>query len=182
VNSQFNAEKVYTGARIQLATAVLQAGGWSIGQQSPENMVAGSIYFYVFNAQTHWCWMCSIPKESFYLAVDRLPDTGTEHSAAANGVAHLSRLAAAGKGPDGWEDNLALLLTAYIVPTKTFKLADQGRSAPHFPVITYPKSSMIRPVALPGSDRFALPVPDIVKAAQFTIEYDRRNRPEWVGD
>lgn len=80
-----------------------------------------------------------------------------------------------------WENELCIALTGYITKTATYDQSAHGSSAPHFVVINYGKSEMIRPFAIPGSDRFLLPAQHVMQLVQIVVSRDTIMHPEWVG-
>ena len=56
----------YMAARVQTIHTVARASGWELHTSNAELMVESSVFFYVFDTQSNWCWSCSIPKTMFF--------------------------------------------------------------------------------------------------------------------
>ena len=172
--------KAFSVARMGVKTLVMKAGGWDVGQAHEERLVQPAIFFYVMDQKTQWVWMCSLSKPSFYEGVKQLPPDTADLAVA--GVAAVVNQAAEGKADGDWEEQLAKLLSSYIVNTRTYELSGQGRLASHFMVMHYGKASMIRPAALSGSDQHAIPAHIILSRFNDLIAHDRQRNPLWVAD
>lgn len=170
--------EAFKAARISTATTVNSAGGWCPRIQNEDLMLSSSIYIYLYDQQTAWCWMCSIPKSSFHETALQLVPCAPEH--AAGGVATLAAKAASGLEVANWEEELALALVAYLRGTATFESARQGAGAPHFIVIRYGAGGMVRPFAANGSDRFPMSVDRVLGAVESVMKLDQFHHPEWI--
>jgi hypothetical protein len=170
--------EAFKAARISTATIVNAAGGWCPRIRNEELMVSSSFFIYLYDQQTKWCWMCSIPKSAFQEAAQRLPSSTPAQ--AAGGVSELVSKAASGNEEENWEEVLSLLLVAYLRGTATFSSATTGSGAPHFVVIRYGAASMVRPFAVNGNDRFPLSVDRVLGAVDYVMKLDRVNHPEWI--
>lgn len=170
--------EAFKAARISTATIVNAAGGWCPRIKNEELMVPNSIFIYVFDQHTAWCWMCSIPKSSFLEAARLLAPCDPAH--AAGGVSAFVERAAKGVEVANWEEHLAQLLVAYLQGTDTYSAAMQGSGAPHFVVIRYGAASMVRPFAVNGSDRFPLSVDKVLGAVESVMKLDRAKHPDWI--
>lgn len=172
--------KTFSSARLGLKTLQMQAGGWDVGQAHEDRMIHPAIFFYVMDHQTRWVWMCSVPKACFYEAVKALPDYDVD--LAVTGVAHIIKRVARGDTFEEWEEQLAKLLSAYILKTCTYAQSDQGRLASHFLIMNYGQSGMIRPAATHGSDHHVIPAQMIMNRFDYLLAHDRQRNPEWVRD
>lgn len=172
--------RAFAAARMGVKTLEMKAGGWDVGQAHEERLIQPAIFFYVMDQKTQWMWMCSVPKSSFYEGVKRLPPYTADLAVA--GVAAVVNQAAQGKAEGEWEEQLAKLLSAYIVNTRTYEQSGQGRLASHFMFMHYGKASMIRPAALGGSDQHVIPAHIILSRFHDLIAHDRQRNPLWVAD
>lgn len=170
--------RAFSAARLGVKTLVMKAGGWSVGQAHEDRLVHPAIFFYVMDHQTQWVWMCSVPKSSFYEGVKALPAGAADLAVA--GVGSVVNQAALGEAAGDWEEQLAKLLSAYIVNTRTYVQSGQGRLASHFMVVHYGKAGMIRPAALGGSDQHVIPAHIILSRFDDLIAHDRQRNPLWV--
>ena len=180
MNSAREQGRAFSAARLGVKTLVMKAGGWDVGQAHEERMVQPAIFFYVMDQKTQWLWMCSVPKSSFYEGVKQLPPDTAD--LAVSGVASVVKEAAQGKAEAEWEEQLAKLLSAYIVNTRTYEQSGRGRLASHFMVMHYGKAGMIRPAALGGSDQHVIPADIILSRFNDLIVHDRQRNPLWVAD
>ena len=172
--------KTFSSARLGVKTLDMKAGGWDVGQAHEDRMIHPAIFFYVKDHQTQWTWMCTVPKACFYEAAKALPDYDV--GLAVTGVAHIIHRVARGKVFEEWEEQLAKLLSAYILKTRTYAMSDQGRLAAHFLVMHYGQSGMVRPGALQGSDQHVIPAQTIMSRFDDMLAHDRQRNPEWVRD
>lgn len=163
-------------ARIQSIESVMKASDWKLQIHDRNAMVPSSIFLYVYDTQSKWLWLCTIAKTDFYFASAKLHTISVEQSASA--VAAFIGLHN-GEPSGTWEAQLALALTAYITKTATYQQG-KGVAAPHFVVINYGATNNVRPFAIPGSDRFALPVDQIHKMVAQVIDRDKLLHPHWV--
>lgn len=168
----------FTAARLGLKTALMKAGGWDVGHANQETIAEPAMFFYVYDQQTSWTWLCSVPKRIFYGALAM--DIPYAAEVAAAGAAQIVKLASVGSPEDDWEEKLAKLLSAYIVKTKTYEQAGQGKLASHFLLVHYGKSGNLRPTALAGSDQYVLPVDKVLQCFDFVIAHDLQRNPQWV--
>lgn len=169
--------RAYEKARVKTVLLNLSSGGWGVDIKDEAQIVDSSIFIYVFDQESEWCWMCAIAKRSFHEATLLTARLNVEHaSSAVAGLIHE-------RGTSGqsreWSYGLAYALTAYIAKTKTFAMAEEGKKAPHFGIINYGRSERVRPFALPGSDRFSLPAQYFLQAARSVMAIDSKNHPEW---
>lgn len=170
--------KAFSAARMGVKTSVMKAGGWVVGQANEQQMVQPAIFFYVHDHQTRWTWMCSLPKNLFFEAAQNLPSY--EMGMATHGVAHLVEQASKGMAQGEWEEDLAKLLSAYIIKTSTYERAGQGNLAPHFLVVHYGNTQLLRPAAINGSDQFALTAQQVMEAFVHIVTLDGVRNPQWV--
>ena len=61
----------FLAARAKTAITVLNATGWDQGIVNPEHVSVDSVCFYVMDCQTQWVWSCSVPRESFFAALEQ---------------------------------------------------------------------------------------------------------------
>jgi hypothetical protein len=166
----------YAKARVQTVVSMMGASGWNVHTANPELMVPSSIFFYVFDHVSRWCWMCSIPKPVFYEAADNLASIGLPEC-----VSAVAGLVGSRDGMSSdWENQLGVALTGYITKTATYGQSNHGSSAPHFVVINYGKSKMVRPFAVPGGDRFVLPAQRVMELVRVVVSRDTITHPDWV--
>lgn len=170
--------KTFSSARLGVKTLVMKAGGWDVGQANEDRLTHPAIFFYVMDQQTQWVWMCSVPKPCFYGAVKALPDYDVDLAVA--GVAYIINRMAKGNAFVDWEEQLAKLLSAYILKTRTFAQSGQGHLAAHFLVMHYGQSGMLRPAALQGSDQHVVPAQIILSRFDDLLTHDRLHNPDWV--
>lgn len=169
--------QLYEKARVKTVLLNMNAGGWGVDLKDEAQMVDSSIFIYVLDSESDWCWMCAIGKQRFQEATLLTARLNVEHASSA--VAGLIRERGTSEQNQQWSYSLAYALTAYIAKTKTFAMAEEGRKVPHFGIINYGRSERLRPFALPGSDRFALPAQYFLEAARSVMDIDSKNHPEW---
>lgn len=172
--------EAYMAARVQVVQSIARASGWELHTSNAELMVESSVFFYVFDTQCNWCWSCSLPKSMFFEASLQTNDFTVEQ-AASSLQAKISDCVGRPAGPDQqWENELAIHLVAYVTKTETYRQTQRATRAPHFGVLHYSKTRMIRPFALKGSDRFLLPAATVLEYAKDVISVDSQRHPEWV--
>lgn len=172
--------RAFLAARLGVKTLVLKAGGWNVGQAHEDRVAQPAIFFYVMDHKTQWVWMCSVLKSSFYDAVKALPADVAD--IAVTGVCAVVSKAAKGEADGDWEEQLAKLLSAYIVNTRTYEQSGQGHLASHFMIAHYGNAGTIRPAALGGSDQHVIPAHIILSRFNDLIAHDRQRNPLWVAD
>lgn len=173
--------KQFQGARVQTLVSVANASGWAMKIAQADELLGGGVFFYVHDHQTGKIWVCQIAKTTFHQVRQELKDVAVDQA-----VGNVGRLLATGmENPESnsldWENELGLSLTAYITKTKTYGLTQNASLTSHFVCIHYGKTSLIRPFALDGNDRFLLPTDTVVNAIQGVIAMDRQSHPEWIG-
>lgn len=168
----------FLAAKAKTAITILNATGWQEGIINPEALSSDSVFFYVFDYHTKWIWCCSIPKDSFYLAVNKFAKVSQFEKIACCGM-FIAECVTKGLNPER-ENDLALALTAYISITKTYQATDNAAKQNHFAVIWYGQTNNLRPFALGGSARHLLTADLIQNAIKQVVAIDLKNHPEWA--
>jgi hypothetical protein len=163
----------------KLRTAIVNATGWSEHVVDAELVGEPSVFFYVFDYDSKWTWMVSVPKKAFFNLIDSLkhhPDdvlvNNCNHSIA-------SCCESNGRNPDA-EHELALTISGYFSITRSYQLTQNASKANHFVTIRYSKNDILRPFALAGSELYPLPYESVKDALHRVILQDGANHPEWI--
>jgi len=164
---------------------------WSVEMHDEEAAGSPSVLLYVWDSDTGWTWLCSVPRQRFAA-------TSTEASCERPAVVDAIRSklgnviyrAATGNDPDlsdeaPWEHVLGSRLAAYAGTTQAWAVAGGLRNGGHFIVSYYRKAreavGMLRPFALSGDTRGrdVLAVERLLDAVRSVRRVDRERHPEW---
>ena len=170
----------FLAARAKTAITVLNATGWDQGIVNPEHVSVDSVCFYVMDCQTQWVWSCSVPRESFFAALEQSKSAKKEAAIACCGQM-ITACAKASELTTDMQNDLALALVAYINITQAYQLTQRATKANHFGVIRYGATDTLRPFAMGGPAHHLLAADDISQAMQQVIAIDKANHPEWMG-
>jgi hypothetical protein len=171
-------DATFAYARVATVKSILGASGWKMDVNNPQQMVASSIHFYILDHRSDFVWMCTIPKDEFQLAIEKLPQSAPGE--AVEGVIHLLLQIMKPDAGSEVQSQLALMLTAYLRGTKTFEYAGRGHRTSHFGFIHYAGSKMLRPFALQGADRFPLDANTVREGFNQVVRIDKGNHPDWL--
>ena len=174
-----------------LTSACAGAAGWSVDIHDAEAAVSPSVLIYVWDSDTGWTWLCSVPRQRFATASTT---ASRERSAVVDAIrgklGSVIYRAATGLGPDPadeapWEQVLGSMLAAYAGTTQAWAVASGLRDGGHFIVSYYRKAGqtvgILRPFALSGDTRGrdVLPVEQLLQAVRSVQSMDRERHPEW---
>lgn len=169
----------FLAARAKTAITVLNATGWDQGIVNPEHVSVDSVCFYALDFQTQWVWSCSVPRESFFAALEQLKSVKKETTVACCGQM-IAACVKASELTAEMQNDLALALTAYVGITQAYQHTERATKAHHFGVIRYGTTDTLRPFAMGGPARHLLAADDISQAMQHVIAIDKTNHPEWI--
>ena len=174
-----------------VTSACAGAAGWSVEMHDEEAAASPSVLLYVWDSETDWTWLCSVPRQRFAA-------TSTKASSERPAVVDAIRgklggviyRAATGLDPDPvgevpWQSVLGSMLAAYAGTTQAWAAADRLSGGGHFIVSYYRKAGqvvgMLRPFALSGDTRGrdVLPVERLIGAVRSVQSMDRERHPEW---
>lgn len=166
-------------ARLDTVKVVNSAGGWNLNVINPDQVLGGSVFFYLHDAATGKLWTASVAKPMFHKARKELEEVCIE--VAASGIEkHFKEWMAAEQPDPTLDTTLATFVTAYISKTQTYQLTVNATLSQHFVCIHYNSSGYIRPFAMMGNDRFLNPVDEVLNAIETVISRDRKAHPEWA--
>lgn len=157
---------------------VLSAGGLPFESDGEERVAEPSVFFYAKDHQTQWVWQCSLSSSAFVDATRAASEY--PQGAAAYGIAALISKTAAETSDAGWERKLAMLLTAFILKTKTFAISGRGHRTSHFLVLNYGHANLVRPASMNASDRQVIPSHIVLSRFDAMLAHDRKHYPQWV--
>lgn len=174
-----------------VTSACAGAAGWSVEMHDEEAAASPSVLLYVWDSETGWTWLCSVPRQRFAATSTK---ASRERPAVVDSIrgklGNVIYRAASGIGPDPadeapWEQVLGSMLAAYAGTTQAWSVAGCLRDGGHFIVSYYRKSGeavgMLRPFALSGDTRGrdVLPVERLLDAVRSVQRMDRERHPEW---
>jgi len=174
-----------------VTSACAGAAGWSVEIHDEKAAASPSALLYVWDSETGWTWLCSIPRQRF--AATSTKASG-ERPAVVDSIrgklGNVVYRAATGLDPDPvdeapWQSVLGSMLAAYAGTTQAWAAADRLSGGGHFIVSYYRKAGeavgMLRPFALSGDTRGrdVLPVERLLDAVQSVQRVDRERHPEW---
>ena len=174
-----------------VTSACAGAAGWSVEMHDEEAATSPSVLLYVWDSETGWTWLCSIPRQRF---VATSAKASRERPAVVDAIrGKLGKViyrAATGIDPDPadeapWQSVLGSMLAAYAGTTQAWAAADRLSGGGHFIVSYYRKAGeavgMLRPFALSGDTRGrdVLPVERLIAAVRSVQGMDRERHPEW---
>lgn len=174
-----------------VTSACAGAAGWSVEMHDEEAAASPSVLLYVWDSETGWTWLCSVPRQRFAATSTK---ASRERPAVVDAIrgklGNVIYRAATGLEPDPadeapWEHVLGSMLAAYAGTTQAWAVAGGLRDGGHFIVNYYRKpgeaAGMLRPFALSGDTdgRAVLPVEQVLDAVWSIQEMDRERHPEW---
>lgn len=162
-------------AKEKLLSTIMKANGWVQGVVNRELIDDDSVFFYVYDYQTHWTWCCSVPKTAFFSIVNQAAtmEESDRVSLCGNLIAEFASREYL--DPEN-ENNLAIAVAAYFSITKVYQVTEQATKANHFAIIRYGQNNEIRPFALGGPERYFIPANQIVESMQKVIALDASKR------
>lgn len=173
-------ESDFKAARVKTAITIMNATGWKHGVVNPDCVSVDSVFFYVLDYETQWIWCCSIPRDSFYAALEQSKATAQDVSISYCGHMIAEGAAASALNPSK-EGDLAIALTSYIGITKSYQMTERATKANHFVVIRYGQTDTLRPFAMSGPDRHLIAANEVERAMKQVIAMDASSHPEWIG-
>ena len=174
-----------------ITSACAGAAGWSVEMHDEEAAASPSVLLYVWDSDTGWTWLCSVPRQKFTATSTK---ASREQPAVVDAIrgklGNVIYRAATGLDPDPadeapWEQMLGSMLAAYAGTTQAWAAADRLSGGGHFIVNYYRKAGqavgLLRPFALSGDTRGrdVLPVERLLEAARSVQGIDRKRHPEW---
>ena len=166
-------------ARAKTTALIMNATGWNKGIINPDKIGTDSIFFYVLDYETKWIWCCSIPRDSFFEAINH--ESGIKSSDASCICAYMIKQASCSKSMSLEKENdLAIALTCYIKITQSYQLTDCAKNQNHFAVIRYGANDILRPFAMGGPARHLIDAEHVQDALEMVVSMDLKNHPEWV--
>ena len=174
-----------------VTSACAGAAGWSVEMHDEEAAASPSVLLYVWDSETGWTWLCSVPRQRFAATSTK---ASSERPAVVDSIrgklGSVIYRAAMGLDPDPadeapWEQVLGSMLAAYAGTTQAWAAADRLSGGGHFIVSYYRKAGevvgMLRPFALSGDTRGrdVLPVERLIGAVRSVQRMDRVRHPEW---
>lgn len=176
-----------------VTSACAGAAGWSVEMHDEEAAASPSVLLYVWDSETGWTWLCSVPRQRFAATSTK---ASSERPAVVDSIrgklGSVIYRAAMGLDPDPadeapWEQVLGSMLAAYAGTTQAWAAADRLSGGGHFIVSYYRKAGeavgMLRPFALSGDTRGrdVLAVERLIGAVRSVQSMDRKRHPEWFG-
>ena len=174
-----------------VTSACAGAAGWSVEMHDEEAAASPSVLLYVWDSETGWTWLCSVPRQRFAATSTK---ASSERPAVVDSIrgklGSVIYRAAMGLDPDPadeapWEQVLGSMLAAYAGTTQAWAAADRLSGGGHFIVSYYRKAGeavgMLRPFALSGDTRGrdVLAVERLIGAVRSVQRMDRVRHPEW---
>jgi len=167
-------------ARASVVRLASEAAGWNLGALNADEVQEGSVFLYLFDVPSNRLWVASVPKSNFHAGMPKFQSMSIGDAVNAIGLMVRSNTNSALDFDAEQEKLLALMLSSYISKTQTYVRSNGATLASHFVVIHYGRTSMLRPFALNGNDRFLLPSNSVLDAIHQVIDIDRANHPDWV--
>lgn len=174
-----------------VTSACAGAAGWSVDIHDEEAAASPCVLLYVWDSDTGWTWLCSVPRHRFTAASTK---ASRERPAVVDAIrgklGSVIHRAAIGLDPDPadetpWEQVLGSMLSAYAGTTQAWAVAEGLRGGGHF-IVNYYRNpgeavGLLRPFALSGDTRGrdVLSVERLLEAVRSVQRMDRERHPEW---
>lgn len=171
-------EKTRLAAKASTDALIMGAVGWQAGIVNPEITGVDSIFIYVFDYGAKWTWSCSVPREAFFPVLKTFGTIPNDDIVGYCGQM-IAKSAPLHKLDLEKANELAIALSGYIGMTRCYQLTSEAKTANHFVVIRYGKTSTLRPFAMSGPARYLLPADVVEGAIKQVIALDLKKHPEW---
>lgn len=174
-----------------VTSACAGAAGWSVEIHDEEAATSPSVLLYVWDSETGWTWLCSVPRERFIaVSIEASRGRPAVIDAIRGKLGSVIYRAATGLDSDPadefpWAQVLGSMLAAYAGTTQAWAVAGGLRDGGHFIVNYYRKAGeefgRLRPFALSGDTRGrdVLPVESLLDAVRSVQKIDRTRHPDW---
>lgn len=174
-----------------VTSACAGAAGWSVEIHDEEAATSPSVLLYVWDSETGWTWLCSVPRERFIaVSIEASRERPAVIDAIRGKLGSVIYRAATGLDSDPadefpWAQVLGSMLAAYAGTTQAWAVAGGLRDGGHFIVNYYRKAGeefgRLRPFALSGDTRGrdVLPVESLLDAVRSVQKIDRTRHPDW---
>jgi hypothetical protein len=174
-----------------VTSACAGAAGWSVEIHDEEAAASPSVLLYVWDSETGWTWLCSVPRERFIaVSIEASRGRPAVIDAIRGKLGSVIYRAATGLDSDSadevpWAQVLGSMLAAYAGTTQAWAVAGGLRDGGHFIVNYYRKAGeefgRLRPFALSGDTRGrdVLPVESLLDAVRSVQKIDRTRHPDW---
>lgn len=174
-----------------VTSACAGAAGWSVEIHDEEAAASPSVLLYVWDSETGWTWLCSVPRERFIaVSIEASRERPAVIDAIRGKLGSVIYRAATGLDSDSadevpWAQVLGSMLAAYAGTTQAWAVAGGLRDGGHFIVNYYRKAGeefgRLRPFALSGDTRGrdVLPVESLLDAVRSVQKIDRTRHPDW---
>ncbi len=174
-----------------VTSACASAAGWSVEIHDEEAAASPSVLLYVWDSETGWTWLCSVPRERFIaVSIEASRGRPAVIDAIRGKLGSVIYRAATGLDSDSadevpWAQVLGSMLAAYAGTTQAWAVAGGLRDGGHFIVNYYRKAGeefgRLRPFALSGDTRGrdVLPVESLLDAVRSVQKIDRTRHPDW---
>ncbi len=174
-----------------VTSACASAAGWSVEIHDEEAATSPSVLLYVWDSETGWTWLCSVPRERFIaVSIEASRGRPAVIDAIRGKLGSVIYRAATGLDSDPadefpWAQVLGSMLAAYAGTTQAWAVAGGLRDGGHFIVNYYRKAGeefgRLRPFALSGDTRGrdVLPVESLLDAVRSVQKIDRTRHPDW---
>ena len=174
-----------------VTSACASAAGWSVEIHDEEAAASPSVLLYVWDSETGWTWLCSVPRERFIaVSIEASRERPAVIDAIRGKLGSVIYRAATGLDSDPadefpWAQVLGSMLAAYAGTTQAWAVAGGLRDGGHFIVNYYRKAGeefgRLRPFALSGDTRGrdVLPVESLLDAVRSVQKIDRTRHPDW---
>lgn len=174
-----------------VTSACAGAAGWSVEIHDEEAAASPSVLLYVWDSETGWTWLCSVPRERFIaVSIEASRERPAVIDAIRGKLGSVIYRAATGLDSDPadefpWAQVLGSMLAAYAGTTQAWAVAGGLRDGGHFIVNYYRKAGeefgRLRPFALSGDTRGrdVLPVESLLDAVRSVQKIDRTRHPDW---
>jgi len=174
-----------------VTSACASAAGWSVEIHDEEAATSPSVLLYVWDSETGWTWLCSVPRERFIaVSIEASRERPAVIDAIRGKLGSVIYRAATGLDSDPadefpWAQVLGSMLAAYAGTTQAWAVAGGLRDGGHFIVNYYRKAGeefgRLRPFALSGDTRGrdVLPVESLLDAVRSVQKIDRTRHPDW---
>lgn len=169
-----------------LQEAIGNAGQWNIKVENKEVMAAPSTYFYVWDHDTDFVWMCSLCTDDTVKHTQAASAaTGKNKHLYVATLGELIRVAAANdKSYGNWAELLPQALLLYAGTTQTWEMAGKLVNGGHFIVNRYHNKRTgihsVRPFYVSSkAHKKAIPVMELYEMVHQVCDHDKSVHPEW---
>lgn len=164
--------------KLEKAKGKMEESGWRVDSIHADASNMDAIYLYAYDYKSNWAWNCVLSREQFNV-IEQNVGSFSKAELHANAGVMIGTCSKLKKIEPDMVQVLAIALAMYIASTQTYARTNCGRTHVHFVVINYGHINKVRPMAAAGEQFQINSASDTIKNIVDTINFDKRNHPEW---